>query len=127
MIPTTIEIPGTFPDFNKIIKAAKQGRGEYQPYALMKDEYTQIVAWCATRLPKYGRVDITITWWEPNRKRDPDGIMAGTKFIMDGLVQAGTIKNDSQRYVRSITHRFGVDQGNPRVEIEVEEVEEERP
>ena len=46
----TIEIPGTFPDFNKIIKAAKQGRGKYQPYSIMKDEYTQAVAWCATRL-----------------------------------------------------------------------------
>ena len=125
MIPTTIEIPGTFPDFNKIIKAAKQGRGKYQPYALMKDEYTQIVAWCATRLPKYGRVDVTITWWEPNRRRDPDGVAAGCKFVMDGLVMAGTIKDDSQRYVRSINHRFGVDKGNPRVEIQIEEVGEE--
>jgi hypothetical protein len=40
---------------------------------------------------------------------------------MDGLVAGGAIKDDSQRYVNSISHQFEVDRENPRVEIILEE------
>ena len=120
-----IEYPGRLPGLNEIIKAAKQGRGKYQPYAIMKEQYTSEIGWLAKKLPAYERVDITITWYEPNRRRDPDNVVGGTKFIMDGLVAGGVIKDDSQRYVNSITHRFKVDRENPRVEIEVQEVQHE--
>ncbi len=118
-----IEYPGRLPGLNEIIKAAKQGRGKYQPYAIMKDRYTSEIGWLAKKLPAYNRVDITITWHEPNRRRDPDNITGGQKFILDGLVAGGAIKDDSQRYINSIAHRFEVDRENPRVEIEVQEVE----
>ena len=118
------EIPGRLPGLNEIIDAAKQGKGRYQPYALMKEEYTTMVAWLAKKLPKYNRVDITITWYEPNNKRDIDNIAGGgTKMILDGLVRAGTIPDDSQKYVNSITHHFKVDRENPRIEVELEEKE----
>ena len=121
----TIEYPGRLPGLNEIIKAAKQGRGKYQPYAIMKERYTSDIGWLAKKLPAYERVDITITWYEPNRRRDIDNITGGgTKFIMDGLVAGGVIKDDSQRYVNSILHNFEVDKENPRIEIEIEEVQE---
>ncbi len=119
----TIEYPGRLPGLNEIIAAAKQGRGKYQPYAIMKERYTSEIGWLAKKLPAYERVDITITWHEPNRRRDPDNVGGGTKFIMDGLVAGGVIKDDSQRYVNSILHNFEVDRENPRVEISVEEAE----
>ena len=115
-----IEIPGRLPSLNDIIEAAKKGRGKYQPYAIMKEQYTSDIGWLAKKLPAYERVDIIITWYEPDRRRDPDNISGGgTKFILDGLVAGGAIKNDSQRYVNSISHRFEVDRENPRVEIEI--------
>jgi len=117
------EIPGRLPDLNKIIKAAKNGKGKYQPYALMKEEYTTMIAWIAKMMPKYERVELTITWHEPNMKRDPDNIMAGQKFILDALVMAGVIPDDSQRYIKGIAHRFDVDPENPRIEVEIVEVE----
>ena len=118
-----IEIPGRLPSLNDIIEAAKQGKGKYQPYAIMKEQYTNEIGWIAKKLPKYNRVDITITWYEPNRRRDIDNITGGgTKFILDGLVAGGAIKDDSQRYVNSISHQFEVDREKPRVEIEVQEV-----
>jgi Holliday junction resolvase RusA-like endonuclease len=49
--------------------------------------------------------------------------MAAQKFILDGLVRAGIIKDDSQKYINSITHRFEVDKRNPRVEVTLEEAE----
>ena len=118
-----ITIKGRLPGTNDIIGAAKKGRGNYQPYSIMKAEYTDMIGWIAKQLPKYGRVDIAITWYEPNLRRDPDNITGGgTKFILDGLVAGGAIKDDSQRYINSIAHRFEVDKENPRVEIEVQEV-----
>jgi Holliday junction resolvase RusA-like endonuclease len=117
-----IEYPGRLPGLNEIIDAAKQGRGKYQPYAIMKERYTNEIGWLAKKLPVYERVDVTITWYEPNLRRDPDNITGGgTKFIMDGLVAGGAIKDDSQRYVNSISHQFEVDRENPRVEIILEE------
>ena len=117
-----IEYPGRLPGLNEIIDAAKQGRGKYQPYAIMKEQYTSDIGWLAKKLPAYNRVDITITWYEPDLRRDPDNIMGGAKFVMDGLVAGGAIKDDSQRYINSISHQFEVDRENPRVEIEVQEV-----
>jgi len=118
------EIDGRLPSLNEIIEAAKQGRGRYQPYNDMKNEYTSLVAWTVAKLPTYEKqVDIMITWYEPNRKRDPDNIMAGQKFILDGLVEAGTIPNDSQKYINSITHKFEVDKENPRIEVKIHEKE----
>lgn len=120
------DIPGRLPGMNEIIKAAKRGRGKYQPYAIMKEEYTNIVAWLAKKLPEYKEVDISIVWHEPNARRDLDNIMSGQKFIMDGLVKAGTIPDDSQKYVKSVTHRFEIDRHNPRVEVELRKEKREQ-
>ena len=117
------EIPGRLPGLNEIIDAAKHGMYKYQPYAKMKATYTNMVAWLAKKLPTYERVALIITWYEPNRHRDPDNIMAGQKFILDGLVQAGTIPNDNQRHIQGIIHRFAVDRKNPRIEVEIVDIE----
>ena len=116
------DIEGRLPGLNEMIDAAKQGKGKYQPYSIMKQTYTDMVAWLAKKLPKYQQVNITITWYEPNEKRDPDNIMAGQKFILDGLVKAGTIPNDTRRYIKSITHIPELDRENPRVEVEIQEI-----
>lgn len=116
------EIPGRLPGFNEIIEAAKSGKGKYQPYAQMKETYTNMAAWLAKRLPKFEKVALIITWYEPNRHRDPDNIMAGQKFILDGLVVAGTIPNDNQRHIQGIIHRFAVDRKNPRIEVEIVDI-----
>lgn len=113
------EIPGRLPGLNEIIDAAKKGRGKYQPYAQMKEECTTMIAWLAKKLPTYNRVGITITWYEPNQRRDPDNVMAGQKFILDGLVMAGTIPNDTKKYIKSITHIPELDREKPRVEVEI--------
>lgn len=118
------EIPGRLPGLNEIIAAAKNGKGKYQPYALMKERYTNMVAWLAKKLPRYNEVVLIITWYEPDQRRDPDNIMAGQKFIMDGLVEAGTIPDDGQKHVKGIAHRFRVDKVNPRAEVEIVDLKE---
>lgn len=116
------KIPGRLPGLNEIIDAAKSHFGEY---ASMKETYTNMVGWLAKKLPTYEKIALIITWYEPDRRRDPDNIMAGQKFILDGLVAAGTIPNDSQKYIQGIVHRFRVDKRNPRVEVEIVDIEKQ--
>ncbi len=115
-----LKIPGRLPGFNDIIDAAKRNLHEY---ARIKETYTAMVAWLAKKLPPYEKVALVITWYEPDRRRDPDNIMAGQKFILDGLVAAGTIPNDSQKHIKGIVHRFRVDSKDPRVEVEIIDME----
>ena len=117
-----LEIPGRLPGLNEIIAAAKEHFGSY---ANMKDEYTASIAWLAKKLPNFEKVALIITWYEPNSRRDPDNIMAGQKFILDGMVAAGTIPNDSQKHIKGIVHRFRVDKRNPRVEVEIVDIEKQ--
>lgn len=116
-----LTIPGRLPGLNEITDAA---RGNRYASAKMKKEYTELVAWYAksARLPRLKRVDLVFTWYEPHRQRDKDNIMAGQKFILDGLVAAGVLDNDGWNQIGDITHRFRVDRNNPRVEVELIEV-----
>jgi Holliday junction resolvase RusA-like endonuclease len=115
------EIPGQLPGTNEIIDAAKQKARRYKAYAVMKDQYTELVAWLARKLPHYNKINLIITWYEPDNRRDPDNIMGGQKFIFDGLVRAGTIPNDTRKYIGDISHKIRTDKANPRVEVEIEE------
>lgn len=111
------------PGMNDIVAMAKQGKGRYQPYSEIKNYYQAILRSYFNKLPGYDKVKITIDWYEPNQRRDVDNITAGTKFIMDSLVQCSVIKDDSQRYVKAIHHNIYVDKENPRIEINIEELD----
>jgi Holliday junction resolvase RusA-like endonuclease len=114
-------IPGTLPALNEIIDAAKC---HWNNYREMKETYTDIVAWNAKRLPRVECADLIITWICPNKRKDKDNIMGGTKFILDGMQKAGIIENDGWKQIRDITHRFEVDKSNPRVEVEIINIKE---
>lgn len=119
-----IVIPGELPDLNTIIKESKRGRGKWQPYNEIKQVNTNKVAWIAKSKikKKFKKIDVEVTWICENRRKDKDNIMAGTKFILDGLVVAGVIKNDGWKQIGDISHKFKVDKDNPRVEVRIKEV-----
>lgn len=119
-----IVIPGDLPDLNTIIEESKRGRGKWQPYNEIKQANTNKVAWIAKAAikDKLEKIDLEITWICKNKRKDKDNIMAGTKFILDGLVVAGVIKNDGWKEIGDISHKFKVDKNNPRVEVEITEV-----
>lgn len=114
-----ITIPGELPTMNEIIDAAKSHYGEY---AKMKRANTGLVALVARRAPRQQRVDLKIKWYRANKRHDKDNIMAGQKFIFDGLKEAGVIKGDGWKQIGKIEHDFDVDKRNPRVEVELIEV-----
>ena len=119
-----ITIPGELPDLNTIIRIAKS---HPMAYANAKEEHTEAVAWECVGYPKDRLempVDIVCTWITKDLRKDPDNVSAGVKFVLDGLVQAGILPDDRRKQINSISHRFGVDKHNPRVEITITEVEE---
>lgn len=117
--PEKLVIEGELPSLNEIIDAAKQ---HYGSYSTMKKANTNAVAWPAKSLPIYTAVELEVTWYCKNKRKDPDNIAAAVKFIFDGLVKAGRLKNDGWKQNKGWTNHFKVDKDNPRVEIVIKEV-----
>lgn len=88
----------------------------------MKKKFTKLVILHAADLQKYEMIDVEMTWYCKNKRRDKDNIMAGQKFIFDGLVEANVIKNDGWAQIGDVSHLFKIDKDNPRVEIQLREV-----
>ena len=111
----TFTIRGRFPSLNEYIDAERTVR--YKA-AAMKRKYTDLVADTAYDLPAFrGPVFVTFNWYERDKRRDPDNIRFAAKFILDGLVKAGVIKNDTQRWICGLEDRYHVDAQRPRVVV----------
>lgn len=94
----TLWIPGRMPGLNDYIGAMNHNRFLGNQ---MKQENTNLVAMLAkTKLnPVKYPVTIQFVWQEPNDRRDPDNIIFAKKFILDGLVVAGILPNDTQKWI----------------------------
>jgi len=116
-------IPGELPGLNEIIEYSKE---HWAKYAGEKHNRTEEIAYLAKSQikGKYQKVDLAFTWFCKNKKRDKDNIIAGQKFVLDGLVAAGVIENDGWEQIGNISHFFSIDKENPRVEVIIKEVEE---
>src|SRR5574337_1510710 len=99
-------IEGQLPTLNEYINAERTNRFIA---AKIKKEATEMVAWQAKKLPKIeAPADYTFTWYVANKRKDPDNVAFATKFILDGLMAAGKLDNDSMKWVRSLTHFFEI-------------------
>lgn len=65
-------------------------------------------------------VRVRFTWYERDRRRDVDNVAFAKKFVLDGMVLAGVIRDDSRRYVAATADDVLTDRDDPRVEVEVE-------
>lgn len=114
--PIIIIIPGELPGMNEIIAVSKK---RYILYSQMKKQYTAVVSDAAEGYPQLESADFIIHWFCKNNRKDKDNIIAGQKFIFDGLVHAGVLPNDGWKEIGDITHRLQVDKNNPRIEVEI--------
>lgn len=92
-------------------------------YAMRAERWTCPKCRCLVRL----------TFVETSRKRDPDNIFGGAKFILDGITKkrgrrsygAGAIEDDSQRWIRlEYDSEILVDKENPGCWVEITTLEE---
>lgn len=107
MKKTQIEIPMKLPSINEYIAACKIQKGKWNKGNQMKQDYQKEMIPFFKDIPEYTEaVKIDFTWVEKNRKRDLDNICWAKKFILDALVQAGKIPDDSQTYVGDFEDHF---------------------
>lgn len=123
-------------DYRLIIKGRLPGLNEYTKEcrrnayagAKMKKEAQRIVYLSILAQLRKVRiekpVELAYTWCERNRRRDHDNVSGfGHKVIQDALVEAGVLKDDGWSEVVGYSDRFKVDAKEPRIEIEIREVE----
>lgn len=59
--------------------------------------------------------------WHVSTRHDLDNIAFAQKFVQDGLVMAGKLKDDSPKYIIGFTHDFHkTDKGQDKVIVRVE-------
>ncbi len=119
MTVQTFEINHRLPGMNDMVTAAKK---HWAAYSEMKKGFTDSV--CAQALDaNLNPVEfciLKILWKESSKghKRDIDNVSAVKKFILDGLVKAGVIPDDSPTYIQEIREKFVYDP-SPGVEITI--------
>jgi hypothetical protein len=70
---------------------------------------------------------VELTFVEPHEKRDPDNILGGAKFILDGITKprgrkqfgAGAIEDDSQRWIVLKYGDIEIDEGAPGCKVRI--------
>lgn len=119
-------IEGRFPSLNDYVEAERLNRYRGAAMKRTQTERVQAVA-VAQGLPRFaGPVAVRFLWVEPNRRRDLDNVAFAKKFVLDGLVAAGVLEDDGQRHVVALQDSFEVDPANPRVMVEVTDVDPRR-
>ena len=119
-------IQGELPSMNEIIDACKRRRGNWSAYSAMKAQQTdrimaEMMIHHVHPPAVYRPVRIHFRWFNRTMRRDLDNIAAGKKFILDAMVRAALLKNDTQEHVLGFTDTFALDRENPRIEVETEE------
>lgn len=67
-------------------------------------------------------VDITVRVFVSHHPQDPDNLC--DKLLIDGLVHANVLMSDDYGRVRSVTTMSLIDKKNPRIEVEISDVED---
>lgn len=118
------KIDGQLANLNDYIKAGNKNR--YAANTLKQDEQNY-VSWHIKKQLRNLKIDKQINihymFFEPNRKRDKDGVASfAMKVIQDSLVECGIIKNDGWKNIKNFTCEFDVDKQFPRINVFLEEV-----
>ena len=65
---------------------------------------TALLQYPGSTKPIEDRVTLVFDW--PHSRRDPDNQSFGAKMILDGLVKAGVLPDDSRKWIAEIKHVF---------------------
>lgn len=119
-----ITIPGELCDLNTYIKAERtKGYGMIMASNIKKAETGKVIL--IAKLNKFKIITpaiIKFAWYTKDLRKDADNVGFAKKFLLDGLVLAGSLPDDTRRYVVGFTDSFFVDSANPRVEVSFETV-----
>lgn len=111
----TMLIDGELTDLNTYSNAERSSR--YKAATIKKFETYKVKTYARHLKEINVPIEVEILWFSKDRMKDPDNICFAKKFILDGLVAAGVLKNDGQKNITGFTDKFYVDKLNPRVEV----------
>ena len=116
-------IPFELLDLNGIIDLAHKRTGKYCPYNEIKRD-TEIRIIYELRRQKVKPipaeslpVGFEYTWFCKDKRKNPDNISVGRKFVLDALVKAKIIPNDGWNEVWRQSDLFIVDKDRQGVEV----------
>ena len=111
-------IKGELTDLNKYINSMNRNRFIGNK---VKQQDTELVMWQTKNIKKVTEqpVFISIDWYTPDIKKDPDNVAFAKKSLLDGLVKNGILENDGRKQICGFTDKFFVDKVNPRLEVEI--------
>lgn len=113
-------IPGDLTTFNNYVRAE---RGHYRNGARIKKVETNRVAGecAAADIPPVRSypVGVIFRWYRSDTRTDPDNIDQAKKYIFDGLVKAGVLRDDGWAEIAITAAEYYLDRHNPGVEIEI--------
>lgn len=119
-----VTVPIRLPGLNEYIDKC---RGNKYAGANMKRQSQNdclIFIKAAFRGKQVKKAGFVFHWYEPNKRRDKDNISSfGRKVFMDAIQAAGVMENDGWDQVEYLTDTFHIDKNNPRLEVEVIEIE----
>lgn len=92
----------TFPLPPTLNEQINEARTHWAKSATTKKKWTSEIARLSAPLPKFQN-EVWLEFWYSinNFGRDPDNISASRKYLMDGLVAAGVIRNDNLTVIQS--------------------------
>jgi Holliday junction resolvase RusA-like endonuclease len=113
-----LTIPGGLTDLNtytRYNRANKYGGGQ-----IKKEETERVYFECKRQniSPIAGKVNIFVKHFVKNYRKDEDNVTFSIKFLMDGLVLAGVIKNDSPAYCHIAQNEVFYGNGE-KIEVEL--------
>ena len=118
----SLTIRGRFPSLNEYINACRRNR--YRANTMKKRETTRAAVAARGVRPFHKPVRVRFLWIEKDKRRDLDNIAFAKKFVLDGLVSAGVLENDNAAHVVGLRDEFAYDKQNPRVEVVIEECDD---
>jgi len=120
IIPCGEEYGGAFPTLNDVIAQTKK---HWSGYSTWKKSYTNRVASIAEQANKtHSCVCLRFTWYWKDRRTDPGNIASAEKYVTDGIVKGGLLKDDRWANVRRIEHDFDIDKEKPRIVVTLTEL-----
>jgi len=115
-----IEIPDIHPSINT------WKNWHWAVFSKEKKRWAEMIGWlCKGLTPIEGRVFVTITvYFGTKHRHDYDNYTP--KFILDPIVEAGLIADDSSMIITELRLKFKYDKDHPRTEVLIEEDEEDK-
>lgn len=117
-----INFPGEFTDLNQYLKAMSNNRFGGGKIKKMETEraYYDCRNQLISTIPKSEYpIHIVFNWYCRDKRKDIDNVAFAKKFILDGMVMAGILENDSRKFLTGFSDEFFIDSKNPRVIVEI--------